>query len=147
MMVLAASGSMRCHASVRSVTAGPVPKPSYQGRKQQTHQRHQRHQRQEAQVQRFCSRRLPVKCSASAKDEELSPGGSKMVDGNRPTSPKAWEAMYKLLTENNVRSVVSSDIEGLKGRGAIIIDVRPGTEFEAGHIEGSVNVSLYQPIT
>lgn len=88
-----------------------------------------------------------MKCSASAKDEELSPGGSKMVDGNRPTSPKAWEAMYKLLTENNVRSVVSSDIEGLKGRGAIIIDVRPGTEFEAGHIEGSVNVSLYQPIT
>ena len=91
-------------------------------------------------------------CSASAGDEastkdELSPGGSRMVDGNRPTSPKAWEAMYKKLTENKVRSVSSSDIEGLKGRGATIIDVRPETEFDAGHIEGSLNVSLYQPIT
>lgn len=69
-----------------------------------------------------------------------------MVDGNRPTSPKAWEAMYKKLTENKVRSVSSSDIEGLKGRGATIIDVRPETEFDAGHIDGSLNVSLYQPI-
>ena len=77
----------------------------------------------------------------------MSPGGSKMVGGNRPTSPKAWEIMYTKLTENKVRSVLSSDIEGLKGRGAKIVDVRPETEYEAGHIEGSVNVSLYQPIT
>lgn len=81
-----------------------------------------------------------------ATKTETAPDGSKLVNGNRPTSPKAWQIMHDKLTENRVRSILTTDIEGLKGRGARLIDVRPSNEFEAGHIEGSNSVPLYQPI-
>mmetsp|Transcript_8752 Transcript_8752/g.26390 ORF Transcript_8752/g.26390 Transcript_8752/m.26390 type:complete len:225 (+) Transcript_8752:31-705(+) len=85
----------------------------------------------------------PVAVRASTS----SPGGGKLVGGNRPTSPKAWQIQFKALTENNVRSVASSDIEKLvQARGAVILDIRPANEFSAGHLEASVNAPLYQPI-
>mmetsp|Transcript_10499 Transcript_10499/g.28832 ORF Transcript_10499/g.28832 Transcript_10499/m.28832 type:complete len:247 (-) Transcript_10499:91-831(-) len=84
---------------------------------------------------------------AENAEKNKSPGGVKMVGGNRPTSPKAWQIMYEALTASEVAPVTASDIEALKSSGAIIVDVRPANDFASGHIEGSVNVPLYQPIT
>ncbi|QDZ25508.1 rhodanese-like domain-containing protein [Chloropicon primus] len=76
----------------------------------------------------------------------MSPGGGRLIDGNRPTSPKAWKIQYKALKEKRVREVLGSDIDGLRRRGALLIDVRPSEEYDAGHIEGSLNVPLYKLI-
>lgn len=34
-----------------------------------------------------------------------------------------------------------------KEKGAIVVDIRPRGEYEAGHVKGSVNVSLFRLIT
>ena len=118
-------------------------------------------------------RRLRAQRVRSAtQDRELSPGGFKSIGGNReyrasvasasspflllltsppnlagPTSPKAWQIMHEELTKAGVRSVGTADVDSLRRAGAVFIDVRPSNDFEKGHIEGSISVPLFQPIT
>ena len=56
----------------------------------------------------------PLASSSGDTKGAVSPGGSKLIGGNRPTSPQAWRIQYKALTESKVRPVLSSDVEGLK---------------------------------
>ena len=46
---------------------------------------------------------------AENAEKNKSPGGVKMVGGNRPTSPKAWQIMYEALTASEVAPVTVSE--------------------------------------
>lgn len=69
------------------------------------------------------------------------------VEGMQPTSPKAWGIIAETLRENNVRVISQQEVGFEREKGALIVDIRPSGEFEAGHIAGSVNVSLFRLIT
>lgn len=49
-----------------------------------------------------------------------------------------------LDTIKNIFSLEKTDFVELKKKGAIILDVRSKSEYDAGHIRGSVNISVDQ---
>eukprot|EP00879_Flechtneria_rotunda_P013416 GHRR01014006.1.p1 GENE.GHRR01014006.1~~GHRR01014006.1.p1 ORF type:complete len:210 (+),score=37.42 GHRR01014006.1:237-866(+) len=69
------------------------------------------------------------------------------VQGYSPTSPKGWEMMRQALQAANVKVISPQEVKFAIDRGAVIVDVRPEGDFDAGHIPGALNVPFYQPIT
>lgn len=69
------------------------------------------------------------------------------VAGMQPTSPKAWGIIADTLREANVKVISQQELGWEREKGALIVDIRPEGDFEAGHIAGSVNVSLFRLIT
>ena len=68
-----------------------------------------------------------------------------LVEGNRPTSTKGWEAMHAVVAP----AVKELDVEGVRAalaRGATVIDVRPRDEFDNRRLEGSVSCELFRRI-
>jgi phage shock protein E len=49
-----------------------------------------------------------------------------------------------LDTIKNIFGLEKTDYAELKNKGAIILDVRSKSEYDAGHIRGSVNISVDQ---
>jgi len=47
-------------------------------------------------------------------------------------------------TIKNIFGLEKTDYAGLKKKGAIILDVRSKSEYDSGHIRGSVNISVDQ---
>ena len=68
-----------------------------------------------------------------------------LVEGERPTSTKGWEAMHAAVAP----AVKELGVEGVRAalaRGADVIDVRPRDEFDNRHLEGSVSCQLFRRI-
>ncbi len=65
----------------------------------------------------------------------------------RPTSPAAWLLVRSQLQELGVKLISQQELLFAQEAGVPVIDIRPPPEWEAGHIEGSVNVPLYRLIT
>ncbi|WIA41857.1 hypothetical protein OEZ86_009183 [Tetradesmus obliquus] len=70
------------------------------------------------------------------------------VGGQSPTSPKGWETMRLALIAGNVKMVSPQEVQFACERGqALVVDVRPEADYDAGHVPGAQNVPFYQPIT
>ncbi|KAK9842296.1 hypothetical protein WJX81_005104 [Elliptochloris bilobata] len=54
---------------------------------------------------------------------------------------------YSQLQELGVKLISAQELLFAQADGVPVIDIRPPPEFDAGHIEGSVNVPLYRLIT
>ncbi|CAG9461018.1 unnamed protein product [Pedinophyceae sp. YPF-701] len=95
------------------------------------------------------SRARPVaRRAVRAAAAQMDRGASGMdVEGNRPTSPRAWRIMSRTLKAANLQFVSVDKVASMSKGGGTIIDVRPPADYEAGHIPGSVSVPLYQPIS
>lgn len=65
----------------------------------------------------------------------------------RPTSPAAWLVVRSQLQELGVKLISQQELLFAQEAGVPVIDIRPPAEWEAGHIDGSVNVPLYRLIT
>jgi len=68
-----------------------------------------------------------------------------LVEGERPTSTKGWEAIHAVVAP----AVKEIDVEGVRAalaRGAAVIDVRPRDEFDNRRLEGSVSCQLFRRI-
>ncbi|KAF6261804.1 Rhodanese-like domain-containing protein [Scenedesmus sp. NREL 46B-D3] len=69
------------------------------------------------------------------------------VAGQSPTSPKGWQTMRLALIQGNVKMVSPQEVQFAADRGALLVDVRPQADYDAGHVPGAYNVPFYQPIT
>lgn len=54
--------------------------------------------------------------------------------------------MIDTMRRNRVAMINASQLQIAQAAGTPIIDVRPAGQYEAGFIQGSINVPLYQPI-
>lgn len=55
------------------------------------------------------------------------------VEGMQVTSPKAWRIIADTLRENKVKLISQQELLFEKEKGAIVVDIRPRGEYEAGH--------------
>jgi len=59
----------------------------------------------------------------------------------------AWPVVHTILAEHGLKSYSVEEAMDIVGKGkAVIVDIRPTYDFEAEHIEGSINVPLFQPV-
>ncbi|GAB4815869.1 hypothetical protein N2152v2_002915 [Parachlorella kessleri] len=69
------------------------------------------------------------------------------IEGNRPTSPKAWEAMSTTLKSKGLKFVAPQEVANAQQRGIPVIDVRPKEDFAKGRVPDAANVQFYQLIS
>eukprot|EP00882_Tetradesmus_deserticola_P010914 GHRQ01011538.1.p1 GENE.GHRQ01011538.1~~GHRQ01011538.1.p1 ORF type:complete len:175 (+),score=36.18 GHRQ01011538.1:199-723(+) len=55
--------------------------------------------------------------------------------------------MRLALLAGNVKLVSPQEVQFAAERGALLVDVRPEADYDAGHVPGAYNVPFYQPIT
>lgn len=84
-----------------------------------------------------------VVCSVDIKGAGAS---GYAVDGNRPTSPKAWEIMSTTLRKSGVKMISPQELIFAQKRGAAIVDIRPAGEYEGGRIPGAVPAEFFRLI-
>lgn len=55
-----------------------------------------------------------------------------------------WDQMYPVLTSKQLRSVSPEEAKLLADSGAVLVDVRRQDIFSKGHVEGAVNIPMFQ---
>lgn len=83
--------------------------------------------------------------STSTKIEGAGASGY-AVDGNRPTSPRAWEIMSTMLRKSNVKMLSPQELVFEQERGAKIVDIRPVGEYGSGRIPGAISAEFFRLI-
>ncbi|KAL4534462.1 hypothetical protein Ndes2526B_g05400 [Nannochloris sp. 'desiccata'] len=68
------------------------------------------------------------------------------VDGNRPTSPRAWEIMSTSLRKSGLKMVSPQEVAFALKRGGKVIDIRPQVEYSGGRIPGAVSIKFFRLI-
>jgi rhodanese-related sulfurtransferase len=68
------------------------------------------------------------------------------VDGNRPTSPRAWEIMSKSLRNSKLKMISPQEVDFALKRGNKVVDIRPEGEYTGGRIPGAVSVKFFRLI-
>ncbi|KAG1681033.1 hypothetical protein FOA52_009993 [Chlamydomonas sp. UWO 241] len=65
----------------------------------------------------------------------------------RSEGPARWSTQYTYLRQNSMQSVSPDDASSkMANRDIVMIDVRPRKQYKRSHIQGSVNVPLYQEL-
>lgn len=54
-----------------------------------------------------------------------------------------WPVIHTYLDSKKLKTVSAAEAEKLVAKGATVVDVRAEKQFNAGHVEGAVNVELY----
>lgn len=87
-------------------------------------------------------------CRVTAETQTVSRGASGLdIQGLRPTSPAAWRIVSDFLRSQKVRTIAQHELIRIRDRGVKVVDIRPPKDYEQAHIEGSINIPLYRPIT
>ncbi|KAK9804606.1 hypothetical protein WJX73_007261 [Symbiochloris irregularis] len=93
--------------------------------------------------------RRDLRCRAATEAPVKPSRGASGLDvqGLRPTSPAAWKIVSQTLRDQKVRMMSPQELYFTINKEVPIIDIRPPSEFEDAHIDGSTNIPLYRPIT
>ncbi len=68
------------------------------------------------------------------------------VNGNRPTSPRAWEIMSTSLRKSGMKMVSPQEVAFALKRGGKVVDIRPEIEYVGGRIPGAASVKFFRLI-
>ena len=79
--------------------------------------------------------------------------GTPLSEWDTKVQPKSgvaytvWPAVHTTLVTAGVKSIPAEEVSKLVEEGkAVVVDVRPGDNFEKEHVDGSLNVPLYRPV-
>ncbi|KAK3250866.1 hypothetical protein CYMTET_39778 [Cymbomonas tetramitiformis] len=57
-----------------------------------------------------------------------------------------WPVVHSELMDRNLQSIDGSKALQMQKKGAIVVDVREAKQFEQCHIDGAINVPMFQPV-